>query len=109
MACRSGKCGPCTSDHECADDEVCILDHCIRRENVGCWSFRDCADAELCVLSGYSSDPRGNGGMFARCQPTSGGAEPEAMEAVVGIPAPPPEVGIMELFEQARKALELKE
>lgn len=107
MACHSGKCGPCTSDIECAINEICILDHCIQKKNADCRSYRDCNDAELCILSGYSSDPRGNAEMVARCQLTSGsGAEPETTEIVIGLPAPAPDVSGMELLEQARNALE---
>jgi hypothetical protein len=75
MVCHSGKCGPCVVDEHCAMGEVCVLDHCVLQDNAHCRSYRDCGDGELCVLSGYSSDPRGNAEMLARCQhATMGGA-----------------------------------
>ena len=74
MACIAEKCGPCELDAECAENEVCVLDHCVIKENAGCRSYRDCDDDALCVLSGYSSDPRGNSDMRAYCLSTSGGS-----------------------------------
>lgn len=60
MACRSGRCGPCGTDHECASGEACVLQHCLKAENVGCRSRSDCYDGALCLLNGYSPDARGN-------------------------------------------------
>jgi hypothetical protein len=73
MACHQGRCGPCTSDAECAAGESCSLDHCVRSDLAGCRARRDCAAGEFCVLSGYSADPRGNGEMRASCLAAAGG------------------------------------
>ena len=73
-ACVEGLCGPCESDSDCALREVCVLDHCVKRDNVRCRSRRDCASRdEYCLLTGFSSDPRGNGEMRAICQSEHGG------------------------------------
>src|SRR5262245_16544198 len=32
MACIDGRCGPCRTAGDCAEGEVCVLDHCVRAE-----------------------------------------------------------------------------
>ncbi len=94
MACIDQRCGPCTADSQCADGEECVLDHCVAAPQVACRTRRDCAgegDDALCVLSGYASDPRGNGGMTASCQLPSGGTDQDIAnhEPPETLPAPP--------------------
>jgi hypothetical protein len=73
-ACVKNLCGPCESDSDCAPREVCVLDHCLKRDNVRCRRRRDCASRdEYCLLTGFSPDPRGNGEMRAICQSERGG------------------------------------
>lgn len=74
-ACVDGQCIPCRKDDECLLREVCVLDHCIRKELMGCRSRADCrGEDSLCVLSGYTSmDLRGNAEMTASCLLPVGG------------------------------------
>jgi hypothetical protein len=74
MACRSGRCGPCTRDSECGEGEGCVLDHCLLQAAIGCRSRSGCGAHELCVLSGYSADPRSNAELTSRCMTPDGGA-----------------------------------
>ena len=70
MACQTeqNRCGPCTTDRDCAVDEACALDHCVKSHQVECRSKDDCGLDELCVLSGLTgADPRGNRDMRAYC------------------------------------------
>jgi hypothetical protein len=68
-ACRpDGQCGPCTVDSECEDGEACVLDQCVKAENVRCRSRRDCPDEAFCVFfSKGANGPRGNDGLVALC------------------------------------------
>jgi len=66
-ACRQGHCGPCAQDAECAAGERCALDHCLPGANVRCRSRRECQSGDVCILTGLSSDPRNNAGLFAAC------------------------------------------
>jgi len=104
-ACLEHQCGPCDSDDQCGDGEVCVLDHCLIAENVQCRSRRDCPGSEaLCVLSGYSSDPRGNGEMRAYClEPKGGVALPTDLRLPEGLPAAPPPVDGSALLEAVQK------
>jgi hypothetical protein len=103
MACHGGTCGPCAADDECAAGEACVLDHCVPRAQVACRSRRDCAGGEeLCVLTGYSSDPRGNAAMMAKCQPAQGGTPAPAAEPVAGVPAPAGESAPQALLDAVR-------
>jgi hypothetical protein len=73
LACVKNLCSPCESDSDCALREVCVLDHCVRRDKVACRRRTDCGSAdEYCVLTGFSSDPRGNRDMRAVCQAAHG-------------------------------------
>lgn len=71
-ACVDGRCEGCLTDKECAPREQCVLDHCVRTENVGCRRKADCPGDEACVLSGYTPSTRGNEDMKAECVPTTG-------------------------------------
>jgi hypothetical protein len=74
-ACVDGRCVGCREDGDCLAGEMCVLDHCIRDENVGCLSRHDCAEGAeaTCVLSGITSlDPRGNADMRSYCSATNG-------------------------------------
>jgi hypothetical protein len=73
MACHGERCGPCAADSECASGEICVLEHCLRRELANCRSSGDCGGEERCLLSGYSSDPRGNADLRAICLEDRGG------------------------------------
>ncbi|MFE8604389.1 hypothetical protein [Archangium violaceum] len=87
-SCMEGRCGPCGTDSDCSASEACVLDHCVPRENVACRTRHDCAGGQLCALSGYSSDPRGNGEMRAYCLDSSGGM-PRPAEPTRAAPADP--------------------
>ena len=67
MACDAGRCGACARDSDCATGEVCSLQHCVLSSLAACRSRADCPTGELCLLTGYASDPRGNGDMRAYC------------------------------------------
>jgi hypothetical protein len=71
-ACIENRCGPCEADGDCGRGEVCVLDHCVKKDHVTCRRRADCQSDALCVLTGYSSDPRGNADMKALCQPNHG-------------------------------------
>jgi hypothetical protein len=100
-----GLCGPCRQDAECADGEICILDHCLLSRNAKCRSRRECAGEEaLCILSGYSADPRGNAALTAECRgPRGGQAQPEDWRPPAGLGAPAPPVRSVELMESVRR------
>jgi hypothetical protein len=91
-ACVGGHCGPCVRDGECAEGEICVLDHCLLKDKVGCRSKRRCASGEFCVLSGFSHDPRGNRAMSAHClNPWSGLPKtPVALSSGAAPSSPPP-------------------
>lgn len=80
MACIDEKCGPCSKDFDCLNDEVCVFQHCVLEENVSCRTKNECEeDDALCVLNGYSSGVRGNADMKAFCRSSSGG-EPQVQD-----------------------------
>jgi hypothetical protein len=75
---HAGKCQhcvPCESDGECLRGEVCVLDHCIKRELAACRSAKDCAGVP-CVLSFYSTGIRNNDDMRAYCPDVNSGTYP---------------------------------
>lgn len=109
MACLDGKCGPCTTDGDCAQGESCVLDHCVLESNAACKTRDDCADDELCVLSGYSSDPRGNAEMKATCLGASGGTPqvPDETEEEQPVQEPQPTpFEVDQMREEVRKLLQ---
>jgi hypothetical protein len=68
MGCVDGRCDGCRYDSDCSSDEVCVLDHCLISQNVGCRRRKDCSLARmLCILSDYSSDSRGNVNIRSYC------------------------------------------
>jgi hypothetical protein len=72
QVCRAGRCLPCERDGECVVGEVCVLDHCVRKELTTCRSANDCQGVP-CVLSGYSSGARNNAETRSYCaNPESG-------------------------------------
>ena len=73
LACKGGLCGPCLADADCAEGEVCVLDHCVLKANARCRSYTDCDEGSLCLLSGYSVGYRGNEDMRAYCLSPNGG------------------------------------
>ncbi len=76
LACKDGKCWPCLTDVDCAQHEVCVLDHCVLETKASCRSYTDCDEGRLCVLSGYSAGYRGNEDMRAYClSPNAGTAQ----------------------------------
>ena len=76
LACVEGICSPCTDDAQCLAGELCVLDHCLVEELVGCRSYRDCGEDQLCILSGYTGGtPRANEDMRAYCSGADGGSE----------------------------------
>jgi hypothetical protein len=85
-ACKNGKCGPCELDADCATGESCVLDHCVRSENVGCRRRADCGPRSTCILSGYSAGVRGNQNMRAYCVALESGAKHGSP-----VPGAPPE------------------
>jgi hypothetical protein len=105
LACLDGRCGPCQRDDECATGEGCVLQYCLRLENIGCRLRKDCTVGALCELTGLTSDPRNNATMRAICRAASGGAEAPPPELVVGLPTSPPEVQLDDLMAMARAAL----
>jgi hypothetical protein len=100
-ACRDGQCGPCEADADCAADEGCVLDHCVKATRIECRRSADCPDG-LCILTGYSDDPRGNRDMTARCNPSSGGQPVVELAEPPGRPAPPPAVDADDLRRKLR-------
>jgi len=104
LACKDSRCGPCLSDDECAEGEVCVLDHCVLEDAVGCTSRQDCEDGSLCALSGYTAGLRGNEDMRAFCLATSGGTpqSPEALETRRGTAAAPPPVQASAILEELK-------
>jgi hypothetical protein len=106
MRCHDGRCWPCQADTDCASDEACVLEHCLRSSAVHCRSRRDCGAEMLCVLSGYSADPRGNADMSADCVRSTGGRpQVEDGEERVGVAAPLPPVLAEDLLAALRKHL----
>jgi hypothetical protein len=101
-ACIGGRCGPCESDSDCALREICVLDHCLMRDNVRCRRRRDCGSRdEYCLLTGFSSDPRGNGEMRAVCQSEHGGTWLGGQEP----PAPAPADSSVQVQEPVAERL----
>jgi hypothetical protein len=82
LVCRGGTCLPCERDGECEAGMACVLDHCVAKERVSCRLRKECGEKAACILSGYSSDPRGNGDMRAYCLPHASGL-PRPPEPVV--------------------------
>lgn len=74
-SCKSGKCQPCAYDVECAPGETCVLDHCVKSENVSCRRRSECPDQSTCLLSGYSNGVRGNENMKAHCVASASGEQ----------------------------------
>lgn len=66
-ACIEATCTACSHDADCLGDEVCSMDHCVRRTLSSCRSSDDCDQGVQCILTGYSSDPRGNSEMESFC------------------------------------------
>lgn len=91
-ACISGLCGPCENDEQCGAGEVCVLDHCLLRANVGCRGRRECAASESCVMSGYSPDARGNLKLKSRCGAPYGDADAQPTADPNPIDSAPPAV-----------------
>jgi hypothetical protein len=104
-ACVKNLCVACRMDSECGAGEACVLDHCLLAANVHCRSRRECSGEEaFCILSGFSSDPRGNGHMTADCLNARGGtAQREDVPLAKGLPAPPPPVDTSELLDSVRR------
>lgn len=73
-ACVDEVCTACESDSDCGNGEACVLDHCLIEDRVKCRSTRECPTDSMCILSGYTPDPRGNGGMDATCVSLTGGS-----------------------------------
>lgn len=73
LACVDGKCVGCETDEDCMQDELCVLQHCIRDSLAECFSKSDCPKNSLCILSGVSSGPRGNRETRAYCQSNASG------------------------------------
>jgi hypothetical protein len=106
-ACKDSRCVACSSDMDCATGEACVLDHCVRSEQVSCRERQDCGPDSVCMLSGYSTDLRGNRDMQTLCSDRSSGADRSAARTPVavhprGAPGPAP---YADLFESARRAL----
>lgn len=74
-ACKGGKCQPCVYDVECAPGETCVLDHCVKTENVSCRRRTECPEGSICLLSGYSNGVRGNENMKAYCVASASGEQ----------------------------------
>ena len=55
--------------------ESCVLEHCVKSDNVKCKSRKGCKQDALCVLSPYSDGVRGNEDMHSFCRANSGGTE----------------------------------
>lgn len=102
-ACLNGKCIGCSLDHDCAESEVCVLQHCVLEENTKCTSRSQCGKDEYCVLSGYSSDARGNENMLAFCQSLDGGL-PDSSPRTFQVPGErqEPPVKYEDLLERVR-------
>lgn len=106
LACKEdGFCGPCSSDGECAVGEICVLDHCLLRDNTTCRSRLDCAAGELCTLTDYSQGRRANAELRSRCLGRTGGEEqtPERADPPQWQPAPPTPVRVDTLMESLRE------
>jgi hypothetical protein len=105
-----GTCGACVRDDQCLGDEVCALDHCLKRANATCRRKADCDQSSgrsLCVLSGYSEDPRHNADMRSECSADNG--PPRTLKARPVFvsdrpPAPPPDVDSQQLLDSLREA-----
>lgn len=85
MACLGDRCGPCSSDDDCAAGEACAMQHCVVAALAHCRSRADCPGSELCMLTGYGEDPRGNHDLEAYCSgtPPRDGRDPVAEQAVL--------------------------
>ncbi|PTL83443.1 hypothetical protein [Vitiosangium sp. GDMCC 1.1324] len=103
-ACTDGHCGPCATDADCDSGEACVLDHCVRQENVECHSRRDCPGEQLCALTGYSSDPRGNAQMRAYCLDPREGT-PRPAEPTRPAPADPSQPREPVVYEELQRRL----
>jgi hypothetical protein len=93
-----GTCGACRRDDDCLAGEGCVLDHCLKRDQMACRSRRDCdqsAGRTLCVLTGFSDDPRGNAAMRSECMNEEGG-RPQAPPPAPPEPGAPPPTPSME-------------
>lgn len=73
-ACINYHCVGCARDDECASDELCVLENCLKQANVGCRSSADCDDG-LCIMTPYSSDARGNTSVTSYCSAGNGPAK----------------------------------
>lgn len=96
QTCRAGRCTPCEADSECMAHEVCVLDHCVKRDLATCRRAADCNDT-LCVLSGYSTGARNNEATTAQCADVNAGVPSDLQEPRVGVvpsltSGPPPPV-----------------
>lgn len=73
LACKQGVCVACQLDADCGRAELCVLDHCLRKELAECHRAADCPRGNVCYLTGLSATLRGNDAMAAKCvNPMSG-------------------------------------
>jgi hypothetical protein len=78
MACMDGRCGPCSEDSDCRPGELCVLEHCLETQQVGCRTRSECEAAaaddvdDYCVIAGVPSGFRGNEGMRSLCRKSRG-------------------------------------
>ncbi len=114
LACTKQVCTVCTEDRDCSGGEICVLDHCLVKENAGCVAARDCPDQELCMLESTGSDafadPRGNKFLFSECTESGRGRnkmQPRE-EAVLSEPAPDPPSGPGSFQTSGAKDLQLQ-
>ena len=93
LACRSGRCGACTADEDCAPRERCALDRCLPRANVACTSRKQCTKVnELCLLTDDASPgPRANENLRSICWSSehAPALRPQTREATAPRPASP--------------------
>jgi hypothetical protein len=105
-----GTCGACTRDDQCLRDEVCALDHCLKRANVTCRRKANCDQSNgraLCILSGYSEDPRHNADMRSECNADNGPPRKPTFPApyVSDLPpGPPPSLDPRQMLDSLREA-----
>jgi hypothetical protein len=104
LACLDGFCGPCRESTNCADGEVCVLDHCVLEALADCASGSECPVGNLCVLSGYSPGRRGNQTLRAFCLgpegPSPDYVRRETDYRTPGSPAPAPPVSRRSMLEE---------
>ena len=104
LACLDGFCGPCRASADCADGEVCVLDHCVLEGLADCASASECPVENLCVLSGYSPGRRGNQALHAFCLapegPTPDYVRTQTDYRTRGSPAPPPPVSERSMLDE---------